>query len=105
VVAFLVARRTREIGIRIALGAPRLGITRLVLRQAMWPAVFGVVAGLLASVAVTRVMESILFQVDPLDPAVLAAVTALVMGVSLAATLLPARRATRVDPVVVLRSE
>ncbi len=75
------------------------------LRQALWPAVFGVIAGLLASVAVTRVMESILFEVDPLDPAVLAAVTSLVLGVALAATLLPARRATRVDPVVVLRAD
>ena len=104
VVSYLVSRRTREIGIRLALGAPRSGIRRLVLRQAMGPALLGVTGGVLVSLAAGRIMESMLFQAEGIDLVVLLGVTTLIVLVTVAATLAPARRATRVDPVEVLRS-
>jgi putative ABC transport system permease protein len=105
VASYLVSRRTREIGIRLALGAPRTTITRLVLRQALWPALLGLAGGLLASFAATRVMRSLLFDVEPTDPIVLGAVSVLLLSVATAASMIPARRAMRVDTTEVLRNE
>lgn len=105
VVAYLVSRRTREIGVRIALGARRTEITGLVFRQAAMPTAVGVFFGLGIALAGGRVMKSLLFQIEPTDPVVFIGVTALILGVCAVAVLLPARRATRVDPVSALRSE
>jgi len=105
VVAYLVSRRTREIGVRIALGARRGEISGLVFRQAALPTVGGVVVGLGVALAGGRIMKSLLFEVQPGDPLVFGSVTALILGVCVLAVLLPARRAMRVDPVCALRSE
>jgi len=105
VVAYLVSRQTREIGIRIALGA-RMGlIMRLVTTQGLYPALGGLVVGLVASLALARVLASLLFEVQPNDPGVLVGVSVLVLLVSCVATLIPARRALRIDPVIVMRAE
>jgi predicted permease len=105
VVAYIVSRRTREIGIRLALGAPRMNIRRLVLAQGLVPAAVGIGAGLAVAIAGSRVMRSILYEVEPADPLVLVGVSALVLVIAVAASLLPARRATRVDPMRVLRMD
>jgi len=100
-----VTRRTRELGIRAALGASRSEIVGLVLRQGMKLAAVGMVAGLLATLALTRLMAGLLYGVRPADPATLIAVTLLLGGIALLACYIPARRATAVDPGVALRSE
>ena len=105
VIAFLVAQRTNEIGLRIALGAGRSGLARLVVSQGLWPTAIGLVVGLLIAVQGGRVMESLLFGVEPSDPLVLVGATALVFIVATAANLVPARDAMRVDPAVALRAE
>jgi putative ABC transport system permease protein len=105
VVAFSVSERTREIGIRIALGAARGDILRDVLRGALRIAAAGVALGSAGAYAATRTLAGLLFEVKPGDPAVFAAVAALLAAVSVVAALLPARRATRVDPVTALRYE
>jgi putative ABC transport system permease protein len=105
VVAYLVSRRTREIGIRMALGARREQVVGLVLRQGVRPAVLGLIVGLALSLAFGRVAESLLFQVSPRDPLIITAVTLLLAAVSTIAVFLPARRASRVDPVTALRAE
>ncbi|MBW3534734.1 MAG: ABC transporter permease [Gemmatimonadetes bacterium] len=105
VVAYLVSRRTREIGVRMAMGADRRSITRLVLGQGMRPAAWGLALGLLAAFLGSRVLESLLFEVEPTDPVVFVGVAVLLASVVVAATLLPARSATRVDPVEALRAE
>jgi putative ABC transport system permease protein len=96
---------TREIGIRLALGAPRMNIRRLVLAQGLVPAAVGIAVGLAVAIAGSRVMRSILYEVEPADPLVLVGVSALVLVIAVAASLLPARRATRVDPMRVLRMD
>jgi putative ABC transport system permease protein len=105
VVAFLVTQRTREIGIRMALGARAADVLRLVVREGMAPVMFGAGAGVIASLAATRALRSMLFGVTPLDPMSVAAGPALLAAVALVACYLPARRATRVDPLVALREE
>jgi len=105
VVSYSVNQRTQEIGIRVALGAGSNDVARLVLREGLLLAGLGVAAGLAAALASTRVLRSLLFEVTPTDPATLGAVAGLLLTVALAATLLPARRATRVDPMVALRHE
>jgi putative ABC transport system permease protein len=103
--AYSVALRTREIGVRMALGAPRRGILALVLGQGAALAGIGLVAGLAGAFVVTRYLSSLLFGITPLDPATFVAVAVVFAGVALLASYVPARRATSVDPLVALRSE
>lgn len=105
VVAYSVAQRTREIGLRVALGATRTTILSLVLREGLTYAGLGVVAGVGLALALTRLIRSLLFGVQPTDAVTFVGVTGVVALVSTAASLLPAFRATRVDPMVTLRAE
>jgi putative ABC transport system permease protein len=105
VVSYSVAQRTNEMGIRIALGAQPGGITRMLLRQGLLPVATGVAVGVVASIALGRVLRSLLFGVGAADPITICAVVSLLAGVAAAATWLPAHRATRVDPVTALRYE
>jgi ABC-type antimicrobial peptide transport system permease subunit len=102
VLAYLVTQRTKEIGIRIALGGTTSSIFELVLREGLVLVVAGLVLGAIGAVALRKSLESQLFGVSAFDPAVLAAVTALLAVVAVAACALPARRATRIDPIVAL---
>ena len=105
VVSYTVSQRTRELGVRMALGAGSGDTLRLVLRRSMWLVGGGTLAGLAASVGLTRVMSGLLYQVSPLDPIVFVGVSSLLAGAGLVASLIPAHRATRVDPIVALRVE
>jgi predicted permease len=105
VLAYSVRRRVREIGIRMALGADRRGVVRMVIADALRPTIVGLVAGVLAAIAIRRVVESLLFGVSPSDPVTFAAVSALLVVVALGASALPAYSATRVDPMLALRDE
>jgi putative ABC transport system permease protein len=105
VIAFLVAQRTQEIGVRMALGAGRGDILRLVMGKSLRLIVCGTVVGLVAALAVSRVLSSLLFSVGPRDPVTFVVVTLLLVAVALVATLVPARSASRVDPIVALRCE
>jgi predicted permease len=103
VIAYSVTQRTREIGVRMALGASPVEVLGLVVRDGMWLVVVGVVVGLVAAFALTRVMESMLFGVSATDPATFLLTAGLLVAVALLATLVPALRAARVDPLVALR--
>jgi ABC-type antimicrobial peptide transport system permease subunit len=105
VIAFLVGQRTREVGVRMALGATPRAITRMFLGHAAGWTLAGIVAGLAGSLAVTRLLASMLFNVDARDPWSLAAAPAVLLAVALAAAWLPARRAALIDPVRTLREE
>jgi len=105
VVSYGVAQRTREIGVRVALGATRREVAKLIVWQALVPVAAGVIAGLAGALAATRLLRSMLFQVTPADPLTLAAVTAILSDAALLAAYLPARRATRIDPTTALRCE
>lgn len=105
VISYIAAQRTQEIGIRMALGAGRASVLRMVLREAGKMALLGVGIGLVTAFALTRLMSSILFGVSTHDPLTYLGVAALLMLVALAACYIPARRATRVDPMVALRYE
>jgi predicted permease len=105
VMAYAVNQRTRELGIRMALGASRSDVLRLVVLQALRVTVMGVVAGLLVSFAASRLIASLLFSVSPTDIVTFIAVPVLLGGAALAASYLPAFRATRIDPMVALRYE
>jgi putative ABC transport system permease protein len=104
-VAFVVATRTREMGVRLALGAPPRSLVRLVVREAVSPVAVGIVAGLLAARWLRRVAEAQLFEVNASDPVTLGAAAVTVAVAALIAAYLPARHATRVDPIAVLRAE
>ncbi len=103
--SYEVARRTREIGIRAALGAQRSNLLLMVLKHGLVLVLFGSALGILASLAAARLLQSLLYGVRPTDPATFIAVCALLITVGVLACYLPARRATRVDPVVALRAE
>jgi putative ABC transport system permease protein len=105
VVSYSVARRTREIGIRMALGAQMSSVRRLVLREACVPVSCGIVVGIAGSLALTRMISAFLFQVEPTDVLTFLAVTLLVCGVTVAACIIPAWNATRIDPLIALRFE
>jgi predicted permease len=105
VVAYSVSQRTREIGVRMALGAERRSVVLMILRQAGKMVTLGVVVGLLASLGVSRLMASMLFGVNSYDPPTFVAVALTLSAVALAACYVPARRASRVDPMVALRYE
>ncbi len=105
VLSYHVTLRAREMAVRLALGATRPAVVRLVIADGMRPAVAGVAIGLAAALAVTRYIESLLFGVDPRNPATFVLVAAVLSTVALLATLLPARRATRVEPIEALRAE
>ena len=103
--AYLVGQSTKEIGIRMALGATTRSVLGLVLRQGLSLALSGAVLGLTAAVALARLMESLLFGVGGKDPVTFAAVALLLTGVAFVATYLPARRAAGTDPMASLRAE
>jgi hypothetical protein len=105
VMAYSTARRTREIGVRLALGAQRHDVLRLIVSGGLRLALIGVGCGLLLAAGATRVIASLLFSVSPVDFATFACMSALLVGVALVACYLPARRAAGTDPVVALRAD
>ena len=105
VLSFAVSQRTQEIGVRMALGAERRDVLRLVVRQGSTLALIGIVAGLAAAFGVTRVIRTLLYNVTPTDPVSFGGVAIFLAAVACLASYVPARRAMDVDPVVALRSE
>ncbi len=105
VIAYLVSRRTREIGIRIALGAKGSDVTRMVLSQGIRPAILGIVLGMGGAYWGSRVLQSLLFEVESGDFVTFAGATGLLFGIIILAILLPARKASRIPPVEALRVE
>jgi ABC-type antimicrobial peptide transport system permease subunit len=103
--SFAVKQRVREIGVRVALGAGRGSVMRLVARDSMTPVLAGVVIGIAGAAALTRLMRTLLFGVSSTDVGTFGAVVALLAVVALAASMIPARRATRVDPLTALRGD
>jgi predicted permease len=105
VMANLVGERTREIGVRLAMGARREDVLVMILRRAAWLTGSGVCAGLVLAFALAHGVANLLYEVSPNDPAVFSAITAAVVAVALLASWLPARRAARIDPMAALRDE
>ncbi len=105
VLSYTVRRRVREIGIRMALGASQSDILRLVVADGMKPILIGVALGVIAAIALSRLVATLLFGVPPTDPATFIAVALLLVVVGIAANTLPAYRATKVEPTQILREE
>jgi ABC-type antimicrobial peptide transport system permease subunit len=105
VMACIVTQRTAEIGIRMALGASPGAVLGMVLKQGLRLAAIGIAVGVAAALAVTRLMQQVLFEVQPHDPAIYAALAILILAVACVACWIPARRATRIDPITALRAE
>jgi putative ABC transport system permease protein len=105
VMSFTIAQRTQEMGIRIALGAKAGNVRRLILKQGLALAITGVALGVAGALTLTRAMEALLYNVQPTDPATFAISALLLVAIAAAACYLPARRATRVDPIIALRTE
>jgi predicted permease len=105
VVSFAVGQRTREIGVRVALGAQQSDVLRMVIGQGAALALSGVAVGVVGALAMTRVIASMLFNVSPSDPLSFAGISLLLTGVAMLASWIPARRAMRVDPLVALKAE
>jgi putative ABC transport system permease protein len=105
VISYGVAQRSREIGIRLALGAPRAEIVRLVVGEGMLTVAVGIGLGVLAAMGLSRFLASLLYAVRPGDPSTFIAITTLLAAVALAACILPARRAMRLDPILTLKAE
>jgi predicted lysophospholipase L1 biosynthesis ABC-type transport system permease subunit len=105
VVSYAVARRTREMGIRLALGAAPGDVRRLVLGGGLRPVGLGLVVGVVAALGLTRVMQGMLYEIRPTDPLTFGAVVALLLATGWIATLVPALRSTRVDPMITMRAE
>jgi ABC-type antimicrobial peptide transport system permease subunit len=105
VIAFTVARRTQEIGIRMALGADAARVVRLILRDALIPTTIGIAAGLGAAVAASRYLTNLLYDIKPTDPATYILASLALASVAFVAALGPARRASQVDPMTVLKTD
>jgi ABC-type antimicrobial peptide transport system permease subunit len=105
VISFSISQRTREIGIRMALGAQQQTVRGMFLQQGLWLVGMGIVAGLAAAVPLARLMSALLFGVSSLDPATYGAVSFLLISAALLATYLPTLKATRVEPVEALRTD
>jgi len=105
VISYAVAQQRREIGIRLALGAPPREVTGLFVRHGLAMSGVGAICGLAAALGLTRLMKSLLFEVSPADPATYVAASAALIVAAIVGSYLPARRAARVDPVEALRAE
>ncbi len=105
VVAYTVSQRVRELGIRLVLGAKRGEVVRMVIAQGMWPVLTGLGVGLAAALGLSRLLSSLLFEINPADPVTFIAALLILMGVTVVACWLPARRASRIEPIIALRSE
>jgi ABC-type antimicrobial peptide transport system permease subunit len=105
VLAYSVAQRQREIGVRMALGAQQGAVRRLILRDAMWAVVPGVVVGLGFALVIAKLLQSLLYGVTSTDPVTYAGVITVLLLVAMLASWIPARRATRVDPMIAIRAE
>jgi ABC-type antimicrobial peptide transport system permease subunit len=105
VLSFVTAKRTQEIGIRAALGASQADLVRMVLRTGTVPVVIGLAIGLAGALWLSKFIQSLLFQVSPIDPISLSAVAVIFLGVAFLACFVPAWRASRIDPMMALRQE